>query len=173
MIILFLNGRVIGFSHGFLYFKQTDKILKVSPVHFKGIFSTNNSAENAIIFLDEPPNPAPEDFIKLEKTYCLIYKKAASVISQNTPKDEIIIRFSKIREKFTSPLNILDINTYKTLLLLCAVSDYYKFKGELNQFISDELKNIQFRELDNNVRQQIAIKIKAAEYLIDHPYIKK
>ena len=170
---IILNGRILGFKHGFLYFKQPDKILKISPIHFKGIFSTNNGAENAIIFLDEPPDPIPGDFIKLDKTYCLIYQKAAYTISQKTSKDEIMLKFSKIKEELTTPENILDINVYKTLLLLSAVSDYYKFKSELNKFISGSLKNTKFEKIDANIKQKIKIKIKAVEYLIDHPYIKK
>ena len=165
----FRFGHVIDFHNGFLYFREKQNILKISPAHFIGIFDSRDRAENSLIILNEPSQLG--SISELQPIFDFIYQKAEIIISQNTPRDTLTTRLTQLQHTTTTPKNLLDIRAYKNTLLLCALSRHYQFQAEFREFL-DNLKTWKKpAEMDNHTLLCLEIRLKAIEYLYQNPYI--
>ncbi len=166
-----IQGEVIVLDQGYLYFKNQQRILKISPADFKGIFSSKSGAENAIIILDELPDSDAPD--QIEETYNFIHNAAEDILASPPPTQTITAILDKLEQELVEPARILDITIYKRLLLLCAVAQNYHLRPRVEELISDCTARVATTELENNKRERIMTKLKTAAFLLAHPYDKE
>ena len=165
----FRFGSIVDFHNGFLYFKEQQQILKISPAHFIGIFDTREHAENALIILNEPSRLT--DIRELQPIFDYIYKKAKLIISRQTPRSELISKFTLLLQETTDIKTLLDISVYKEALLLSAISHYYNFQPEFKEFLYNLNNWKKTDTMDKHTLLCLEIKLKAIEYLYNNPYI--
>lgn len=166
-----IQGSIIDFHQGFLYFKEERQILRISPLHFIGIFDSSDNAENALIILNEPSRP--ENIDEMQPVFEWIYRKAAALFSSGAGEDDIIADFNTLRKECTQIQCLLDIHIYKKFMLFSAIAGHYNFKTEFKSFI-DSLDRRQIpADTEKQVILSIEIRLKAIEYLYNNPYISQ
>ncbi len=165
-----IAGEIITFDDGFLYFKQTTRILKISPAHFKGIFNSSKDAEVAITKLDTlnaSGDSVPK--IKLDVTY----KQAKKLIHSETSDEELEKLLQEVQVKLTDPTHILDKDVYKKLSLLSALSSHQDLDKRLPIILNECINEKSLKDVSAKVREEIEVRVEMLYYLIDHPYINK
>lgn len=165
-----LPGEFITFTEGFLYFKQEDKILKISPAYFKGIFNTYNDADKAKTLLNNLPDPQEK---KRKRYLSNTYNEAEIILSSIAAEKEIEEIMNEVRLEFTEPVKMLDTKVYKKLALLSAVSAHYNLSQKLPDLIEECVNKESFKDLPEETQNEIESRKETLYYLIEHPYIKK
>ncbi len=163
-----IKGKVIGFTKGFLYYREAQRILKISPAHFKGIFNTRENAENSIILLDEPHEL--KDIQELKLTFSYIYKKAELILAAQDGETEATKLLNQSQSNITGPESLLDIRIYKKFLIISAIAEHYNFYSSIKELLSRVSDKQALNNLNMESRKHIEIKIKAIEYLLANPY---
>ncbi len=163
-----IKGKVIGFTKGFLYYREAQRILKISPAHFKGIFSTIENAENSIILLDEPHELT--DIQELKLTFSYIYQKAGKILTASNGADTAKKLLLQAEEQITGPESLLDIRVYKNLLIIAALAEHYKYSKSIETILGKVIDTQAQINLNTESKKHIEIKVKAIEYLLANPY---
>ena len=178
-----ISGKILNFYQGFLYIKQKTQILKISPMHFKGIFSNKIDAIKTSAMLKKFPTLIKNAAAGKKNQHIFSQKSNIAAIIPAQLIRETYIAAQKIinseqkvnklhtaiNERLTNSQAILDNKLFKDLLILASLADKYGLVQSIHiQLRSRELEGL-LSDLDISTQTLIAKKTEIIYYFLQHP----